>query len=103
MTRFYELEIVPDWNGYDDVLLEKLKEIAMKKTCSPYPVVDIFGRIYTAFCSYRLALDAAVQARLLHDCSIHIHPFELSGDIPPRYALVPQQERKDNESTRLSC
>ena len=97
VVTHYELEIIPDWNGYDDVLQEKLKGVAMNKACSPFPVVDQFGRLYTAFCSYRLAIEAAVQARLLCDCSIHVYPFEDEGDIHLRYALVPQQDNKEKE------
>ncbi len=93
MTTYYELKVTPHYSwpltlaSYEHII-ETLKVRAMNKACSPYPVEDEFGRVYTAFGSYRLAVDAAVQVRLSCDCTIEIYPFEAKGDIHPKYALV---------------
>ena len=93
MGILYELEIFPKYPAgitfaaYQRVA-DQLQVIAMKQACSPYPVEDVFGRIYTNFRRYRLALDAAVQARLTYDCTIRVYPIQVFGDIDPTYALV---------------
>lgn len=96
MTTHYELRITPHYPWpitlvTYECIIGQIKARAMNKACSPYPVEDEFGRVYTAFGSYRLALDAAVQVRLAYDCTIEIYPFQAEGDIHPKYALVPLQ------------